>query len=298
MAARKDGAYYGGLFWVSLVAFVVPLFVAAAAFQAARAPYTKPVPHPDASGVDNAIWDYLLKQYVENGLIDYDGMKRDRLFTTYLAELGRARPEALATDEDRLALLCNAYNAFVVGGVINHKITTSVMDFKGSVGFFDLKEHIFAGKTVSANDVEHKLIRPVYQEPRIHMALVCAAISCPAIRREAYTGPDLQRQLEDQAVRFANNPVHVSYDAAKNRVHLSSILQWYGDDFKKAGGYLAFLARRTEDPGLAEALRRAEAGKVTVVFDDYDWALNSRAIPAAGKKKRSTTFGSGSIPNE
>ena len=191
--------YYGGFFWLAAISFIVPFFVGINAFKAAS-PTTKPKPSPDVSGVDNALWDYLLKTYVADGLIDYDGMKRDHLFREYVRELGSAKPELLSTDSERLALMCNAYNAFVVNGVITHKIRKSVMDYnKNDVGFFDVKEHIFAGDTLSLNELEHQMIRPTFKEPRIHVALVCAAQSCPAIRAEAYVGARLDQQLDDQS---------------------------------------------------------------------------------------------------
>ncbi|MFV2070127.1 MAG: DUF547 domain-containing protein, partial [Pirellulales bacterium] len=186
--SKERPSYYGPLFWLALVSFLVPLVVAQTAFRSAR-PTTKPTPQPDRSGVDHALWDYLLKSYVANGRVDYDGMARDYLFQTYLRQIGASQPEKLATDNERLALLCNAYNALVIHGVIMHKIDNSVMDYhEGDVGFFDLVEQIFAGRTVSLNTMEHQLIRRKYHDPRIHVALVCAARSCAAIRGEAYTG--------------------------------------------------------------------------------------------------------------
>ena len=89
-----------------------------------------------------------MKTYVANGLVDYEGMKRDYLFREYIRELGSANPEALQTDAERLALACNAYNAFVINGVITHRISDTVIPDPDQLGFFDLKEHIFAGRTI------------------------------------------------------------------------------------------------------------------------------------------------------
>lgn len=297
---EKPKSYYGPLFWVAAVSFIVPFFVAVRAFDAVG-PTTKPEPAPDSSGVDHALWDYLLKAYVENGLIDYDGMARDHLFRTYLKQLGAADPEALPSDEARLALLCNAYNAFVVNGVIVHDIRDSVNNYiQDGTGFFDIQEHIFANQTVSLNTIEHEMIRGEFDEPRIHMALVCAAISCPSIRPEAFEGTRINAQLADQAEIFANSPKHVAYDAAENTVHLSRILSWYGEDWDNHGGYLPWLAERVKDPELAEALRKADAGEVDVSFNEYDWTLNTQneLKPGGSADPSSGAFGSGSIPNE
>lgn len=300
--ATSEKSYYGPFFWVAAVSFIVPFFVAVRAFDAAQ-PAAGPTPQPDVSGVDQALWDYLLKTYVANGLVDYDGMARDYTFRVYVRELGAANPDALPTDQARLALLCNAYNAFVIDGVIGHKIRDSVnnyLDPQTNDGFFDVKEHIFANQTLSLNQIEHELIRAKFDEPRVHVALVCAAVSCPSLRAEAYVDDRLDAQLEDQARLFANNPKHVRYDAAEDKIYLSRILNWYGDDWKNHGGYLSWLAERVEDPTLLGALKKAAAGGVAEAFFEYDWVLNTQnELKPGGSADPSTgAFGSGSIPNE
>ena len=294
----KKKSYYGPFLWLSLAAFIAPVFVGVRAFQAAPRPHTQPAPQVDTAGVDHGLWDYLLKSYVENGLVDYEGLKRNHLFKDYLQQLGAARPEQLASDDARLALYCNAYNAFVINGVITHAVSDSVMKYRRGIrGFFGIKEHILAGETMSLNHLEHKLIRPVFQEPRVHMALVCAAKSCPPLRPEAYSAQNVRVQLEDQARLFANDPQHVAYDESTGKLHLSAILEWYGDDFDVVGGYLPFLAERVEDPKLKTALKGAIAGDIEVSFNDYDWSLNTQGAdesPTGGGGE----FGSGSVPNE
>lgn len=299
----KGSNYYSGYFWIALVSFAVPLFVGWKAFDSIR-PTTKPTPQLDASGVDHAVWDYLLKSYVSSGLVDYEGMKKDFLFREYLRELGACDPSRLDSEDDKLALACNAYNAFVINGVISHKIHDTVDGFAvDGKGFFDLKEHIYAGKTVSLNDIEHGTIRPSFKEPRIHVALVCAARSCPSIRAEAYVGSRVRDQLQDQSVQFANNPKYVLFDAAAHELKLSKILSWYGDDWNERfpeGGYLAWISELTNDQSVKEAAAKATRGEVAVKFFAYDWALNSQADPGrpAEPKKKSGGFGSGSSPDE
>ncbi len=300
MSKGKD--YYGGFFWVAAVSFLVPLFVGWKAFQNVQ-PTTKPVPQVDASGVDNMVWDYLLKTYVSAGLVDYDGMKKDYLFREYLREIGSCDPNKLATEDEQLALACNAYNAFVINGVISHKIYDTVSGYNvNGTDFFDLKEHIFAGKTISLNNLEHDMIRPSFNEPRIHVALVCAARSCPAIRAEAYTGSRVRDQLQDQSIQFANNSTYVTFDAEANQLKLSPILSWYGGDWNQRypnGSYLAWIHELTNDPTIKAAATKAANNEVTVGFLPYDWSLNSQAEPgAAPAHKSSGGFGSGSSPDE
>ncbi len=300
MSTNKP-SYYGPFFWVAAISFAVPLVVAARAFQEMPVA-TKPTPHPDVSGVDHALWDYLLKTYVEGGLVDYDGMQRDYLFRTYVRQLAEADPDKLPTSSAKLALFCNAYNAFVIDGVITHKIRDSVMNYHaGNQDFFSVEEHIFCGKTVSLNHIEGDLIRKRFQEPRIHVALVCAARSCPTIRPEAYTGARLDQQLEDQSILFANDTRYVAFDAQANALRLSPILKWYGDDWEHLGGYLLWLGERVRDATLKGIIQRASRGEVPVTFFEYDWSLNAQvASTSTGGKGagKSSGFGSGSIPNE
>ncbi len=291
---NKGKQYYGSFFWVATISFIVPLFVAWKAFDAR--PTTKPTPTLDVSGVDHGVWDYLLKSYVAGGLVDYEGMKKDYLFHEYVRQLGSCNPDALSTNDEKLALACNAYNAFVINGVISHKISDSVINFEqGETGFFDLPEHILAGKTISLNQFEHKVIRPSFRDPRIHVALVCAAKSCPAIRAEAYTGSSVNEQLYDQSRQFANNLTYVAFDAQTGKLMLSPILDWYGEDWneKYPGGYLEWIQGLVQDQNLATKVAAAAAGRLETGFFEYDWSLNSQSRKSSGGVK--SGFGSGTI---
>lgn len=291
-------SYYGGFFWVAAISLCVPFVVAYTGFEAVR-PSTKPTPHPDASGVDHALWDYLLKSYVSEGLVDYDAMGRDYLFRTYIRQLAECNPDALTEEPERLALLINAYNAFVIHGVITHKIGDTVMNFKSQdLEFFDVPEHVLAGRTMSLNHIEHELIRKFFREPRVHVALVCAARSCPAIRAEAYTGPRLDAQLADQSYLFANDTRYVSIDPDNGTLRLSPILKWYGDDWDDEGGYLQWLLLRTEQPEVRTAIESMLASEPLIQWSEYDWSLNSHQRPGTSAVTKAASFGSGSVPNE
>ncbi|MFN3192833.1 MAG: DUF547 domain-containing protein [Aureliella sp.] len=338
---KKDASeYYGGFFWLAAISFVVPIVVAYAAFDKLR-PTTKPTPAPDASGVDHQLWDYLLRTYVEDGLIDYEGLSKDYLFTTYLNQIAGCQPNELHSDAERLALHCNAYNALVMQGVINHKIhrnEKNVLSFTPSriakqittleekikqaertpggaskqIGelqakvdrlradsqFFRLKEHVFANQTISLDHLEQQMIRPVFNEPRIHVALVCAARSCPAIRPEAFTGERLEFQLQDQSIQFANDPRYVSVDTETGALRLSPILSWYESDWDSVGGYLRWLQELVQDSELKNSLSQAASGSIPVQFNEYDWTLNSQEGGISNSSHSSSDFGSGSVPNE
>lgn len=303
MKSRKE-TYYGGYFWLTLVSFLVPLVVAYSLYDSMNTQEQYLV-STDASGVDHGIWDLLLKRYVADGKVDYAGMSQDPWLAVYIRQLGQADPEKLANDEERLALLLNAYNAFTIDGVISHKVQESVMNVSiDKRGFFDIKEHILAGQTVSLNQLENELIRKPFGDPRIHTALVCAAIGCPSIRREAYDGSGLDRQLNDQSKRFANNPRHVSFDDSEHVLRLNAILDWYAEDWDASGGVAAWLIEYVDDEVLKQRLSQARDGLVGVEFNRYDWTVNSQmdlsweaGRGASSGAAPSSEFGSGSIPN-
>ncbi len=291
---EKGKEYYGGFFWIAVISFIVPIFVAVRAFDAAT-PTTAPDPNPDEAGVDNMLWNYVILNYVADGLVDYDGIARDHVFETYITQLAGANLDAYESEDHRLATLCNAYNALCINGVIKHKIRAGV----DPSTFFDKKEHILGNETMSLNHIEHGIIREEFDEPRIHMALVCAAISCPSIRGEAYFGDRLEAQLADQASQFANNEKYVRYDEDDNTVHLSRIMQWYRGDWDGHGGIFKWTAELVEDPAVKQGLLDADKGEADVVFNEYDWTLNTQnEVTAAAAQSSGGGFGSGSVPNE
>jgi hypothetical protein len=140
------------------------------------------------------------------------------------------------------------------------------------------------GNIITLNVLEHGILRKQYIEPRLHMALVCAAKGCPPLRSEAYAAERLNEQLDDQAIRFLGNPAALRIDRGNGVVYLSSIFKWYGDDFRAryapTAGFAGlnetnravanFCARYLSDAGR----KFLEAGGYAVKFIDYDWSLN------------------------
>ena len=129
------------------------------------------------------------------------------------------------------------------------------------------------GKTVSLNQIEHEQIRPAFKEPRIHFALVCAAVGCPPLRREAYSADRIEEQLEAQARYVHTHGRWFHLDPGGKVLRLTRLYDWYGSDFEQvSGSVLRFAARYS--PALQAEL---EAGREPrIEFLDYDWSLNSR----------------------
>jgi hypothetical protein len=232
-----------------------------------------------APRVEHASFDRLLRQHVdEQGRVDYDAFARSPGFDGYLELLARTEPARLPVQE-RLALWINAYNAYTIALINRHGERRSIRNINRTLGLIAGKgpwsEPIarVGGRTYTLDQIEHEIIRPEFGEPRIHFALVCAAVGCPALRREAYTGERLEAQLDDQARRFLlRSPERNRVDLAARAVHLSPIFRWYRQDFGRNDAEIGRFVARFQPPGPEREL--LEAGGFRIRYTDYDWSLN------------------------
>ena len=227
------------------------------------------VPSPSIAGSlppDHAPLDKILRTHVKNGRVNYTAIKTRDLTTleTYIESVGSACLGDLSR-EGKLAFYLNAYNALVIKSVIDRMPLPSV---KGIKGFFDGKRYKVAGKSLTLNDLENKIIRPRFKEPRIHFALVCAAKSCPPIMSKAFSAKTVKRDLERLTRRFLNSSAGVVIKGDK--VTVSQLFNWYAVDFvKSAGSVAAYLAKYR--PGDAELLGDKD---LKISFLEYNWKLN------------------------
>lgn len=257
-----------------------------------------------AQGFDHSAYDTVLARHVVEGGVDYAALKAERgVLDRYLQRLAAVTRDEFAAwpEPDRIAYLINAYNAYMLQIVIDHYPIDTGGFFQrlfhpdNSVrqidGVFDGIEHRVAGADLTLDEIEHQRLRENYDEPRIHFALVCAAVSCPPLRAEAYRGGRLDVQLDDQARRFLNDTSANRFDVSEGRVRVSRIFDWYGEDFRghapehgyrvsgNLRGVLAFAARYLPE----RVARFLERGEYDVEFFDYDWTLNDRTRAAASR---------------
>ena len=223
--------------------------------------------------VDHKIWDELLKAHVDNkGMVDYKGMIADSTkLNKYLEMLSVNVPDKKVwSDAAQLAYWINAYNAFTVQLIIRNYPVGSIKDIAGGIPFintpWDVKFIHIGDKTYDLNNIEHGIIRKEFDEERIHFAVVCAAMSCPPLRNEAYTADALNAQLDDQAHTFFNDPSKNQITA--NSAKISPILKWYGGDFKDKAPSLREYINQYSDVKIKEG--------VDIEFNDYDWSLNEQ----------------------
>lgn len=228
----------------------------------------------DHSAFDRLLWTHVS----EEGLVDYAAFAVAE-FRDYLASLATATLEGFP-DEERLALWINAYNAYTIELILRHDERESIRNINRTLGLLagkgPWKERLatVAGRTYSLDEIEHEIIRERFDEPRIHFALVCAAMGCPPLQREAYVGSRLDAQLDEQARRFLTaSPTRNRVDVAAGVVHLSPIFDWYRNDFPAGTAGLGRYLARYFPPGPERTL--LESGDFEVRHTDYDWSLNA-----------------------
>ncbi|MEO8002284.1 MAG: DUF547 domain-containing protein [Arenimonas sp.] len=234
-------------------------------------------------------WDALLKQHVQwnktgtASSVDYAGFAKDRAkFEQYLKSLdvvSRQEYSQWPLNEQQ-AFLINAYNAHTVQLILTRYPKLESIKDLGSLFSSPWKREFFSllGEKRSLDDVEHKLLRgdKRYQEPRIHFAVNCASIGCPALRDEAYTGAKLASQLEDQTIRFLSDSSRNRFDMKTGKYSVSRIFDWYQKDFDQyTGGVKSFLIRYADKTEKYPAiLSYIKNNNFTIDYFTYDWSLN------------------------
>jgi Protein of unknown function, DUF547 len=240
----------------------------------------------------HAAWTALLRKHVklvrrgQATQVNYAGFAADRaVLKVYLDSLSAVTPAAFVgwTPAERQAFLINAYNAFTV-----ELILTRYPDLKSIKDLGSLLSNPWKpkwipllGSKVSLDDIEHIMLRKRgdYDDPRVHFAVNCASVSCPALREEAFVAARLDAQMDEQTLRFMSDRSRNRYNVQRGRLELSKIFDWYGEDFRLGHRGVtslpAFAARYAEALADAPADReRIRAARVDIAFTDYDWALN------------------------
>ena len=225
-----------------------------------------------AASPDHSAFDELLHRYVHDSRVDYGGLATERRqLIGYLDSLGDIDAARLGRD-DRMALFINAYNAATLLLIVEHDspALASIKDIPSSKRWKDRRWRI-AGATYSLDDLEHKVLRPEFGDPRVHTAINCASVGCPDLRAEAFVGSRLSAQLDDQAARFVNDPRHVQVTG--KTLHVSSIFKWFAKDFRAEGDSVrSFILRYSNE----KSRRRVESlgPQPKIKHLKYDWSLN------------------------
>jgi hypothetical protein len=267
----------GGLFLAALIC--------AAATGAVAAPKSELWPRwqahdPKSTAViDHGEWQRFLSSYL---VAEEDGVNRmqyrrvtaeDRRALQSYIEKSAALPISRFNRTEQLAYWINLYNALTVEVILGHYPVASILDINISPGWFSVgpwgkKLISVEGERLSLDDIEHRILRPIWRDPRIHYVVNCASTGCPNLGREAYTGATIQEKLTQAAKDYINHARGTSFDG--DDLFVSSIYKWFREDFGDSDASVIEHLREYAGPELRNRLSRIRDIKGHV----YDWSLN------------------------
>lgn len=251
---------------------------------------------PASAAFDHEYREYgaMLAAHVDGERVDYARLKANRAgLDDVVAAFGTVTTteEAGWSREQRLAYWINAYNLFTLRAIVDHYpirgrwLSLSPRNSIRQIdGVWTTLRWKAAGRVVTLDDIEHKVLRPIFQEPRIHVAINCASLGCPPLAVEPYVASRLDQQLDAAARRYLASPRGLVVD--RGSLRLSSIFKWYGEDFHARYGPGGPAARPVADRALLAFVHRhgpqaardaASSGTARITFLDYDWSLNDTA---------------------
>lgn len=230
---------------------------------------------PDSYEAALQSWELVLEKYVDNiGRTDFIALADDssdlRRFVDYVGSISPASdPTQFDTPDKILAYHINAYNALAMLGVIEREIPEDFDSFFKRAGFFKFRSVVVGGKKTSLYDYENKVIRPL-GDPRAHFALNCMVRDCPKLPMIPFRADTLEQQLELAAQEFFADEKKLRIDHEKRTVFVSSILDFYTEDFVVSG-------KSRDLPGyINNYLENPVPEKFKVKFIKYDWTINQR----------------------
>lgn len=213
----------------------------------------------------HAAVDALLSANVSSGTVNYRALKaKPAALKAYLDSLAGVAERSFKgwSKDQQLAYYINLYNAATLQLIVDHYPVKSIKDIGGWFkGPWDQPVVRLFGKKITLNNLEHDIIRKQFKEPRIHMALVCAAKGCPPLRNEAYTAEKLDVQLDAQSRGYLASPLGLQLNRAKGEARVSSIFKWYGGDFPSVEKFV-------------EKHGGVSLDGLKLRYLDYDWSLN------------------------
>lgn len=206
----------------------------------------------------------------------------DAVYADLAARSPDSHPEDFPTEEARFSYWLNAYNFATMYGVVQAYPIESVRDVKPfSVftlfpggGFFAAQKYVFGGASYSLYELENQVIRERFSDPALHFALNCASIGCPDLSLEPFSEGRLEVLLRELTVSFINSEKGVVIDHEERKIRLSSIFDWYREDFGEGDeGLLDYIESYFTDEA---ALEKARKNGYEVAFLPYDWGLNKQ----------------------
>jgi hypothetical protein len=253
-------------------------------------------------------YEAVLKHHVDDkGMVNYKKLKTSpQKLNAFVAAMSTVQLKSYEkwNRKEQITLWLNAYNALTIKAIVdNYPIKSSFFRSriypKNSIrqipGVWSKIKFNVMGQDVTLGHIEHEILRKKFDEPRIHMAMVCAAMGCPSLLNKPYIAKTLDEQLEGRTRRFLVNPAKFRIDHKAGVVYLSPIFKWFKDDFvgkyapeknisrhgKEVSAVLNFIAGHLEKPDRDYIL----AGNFRIKYLKYDWSLNEQKIKGNKSKE-------------
>ncbi len=253
---------------VTLALFSLPLY---AAPEAKLWSYWQQSNESNSTEISHQAWQELLNRYIseqgEHNLFAYKAVTQEdnAKLDNYLNQMAQVNPLQYSKDE-QYAYWVNLYNAITVDLILEAYPVSSITKLGGLFSFGPWDEDVITinGKTITLNDIEHRILRPIWQEPRTHYAVNCASLGCPNLQQQAFSADNTEQLLESAAISFINSNKGAQVEG--NKLVVSSIYDWFGKDFAIDGGVRAHI----------EKYRPSLTNAPDSIDYEYNWSLNEK----------------------
>lgn len=240
-------------------------------------PFWQPHNESNQDRIDHSAWQVVLDGNLHTSkqditLFDYANISDadKRQLESYLSAMRGLDPRRYRRAE-QMGYWINLYNALTVDLILKNYPTDSITDLGEkffSFGPWNDPIITIQGRVLTLNDIEHRILRPIWKDNRIHYAVNCASMGCPNLSKMAYTAENTEQQLEQAAYSYVNHPRGVSISG--NKLVMSSIYHWYKVDFGGSNGALLEHFKRYADNELRVQLLSFDGD----IDHSYDWDLN------------------------
>jgi len=227
-------------------------------------------------------WQEVLRAYTHEGRVNYKALKEnDNELKASIQNIESISKFAFNSlnNKQKMAFWINAYNMSVIKTIVDNypikrsfgikAIASPSNSIQQIANVWDKPVLHVRGRDLSLNDIENKILRPEFQDPRVHFAIVCASIGCPVIRSEPFTADNLDQQLSEQIRLFLSDPSKARYKKSNDVLHLSPIFKWFNADFQQVGGVVVFI-KNYAPAGLFDGISE----RTKIQWLGYDWNLN------------------------
>jgi predicted nucleic-acid-binding Zn-ribbon protein len=211
--------------------------------------------------------DLLQKHVTKNGIVDYTSLKTDESkLDNYISYLKKIAPEKSWSKNKQKAFWINVYNAYTIKIILNKYPLKSILDIKEDgknawkIPFVKVGSNLY-----TLDHIEHQILRKTLFDPRIHVGVNCASGSCPKLGNKAFTEENIERTLEKLMREFVNDSSRNKF--LENEIQISSIFDWFQEDFTKNGSLIEYLNKYSETKINSNA---------KISYLKYDWSLNSK----------------------